>query len=164
MIVYLTSQIFKNFLYFWKSEFSCWAENKINIWIFPSLLNMEAHSYSLVLELHVLSSLWPKDSQCHKKKKQGITKWRVLSSSLKKYSFSLSSKDFHLKSLQRTLLENSFQLVKLKNWKNSKERIISGHLSFDFHLDAFPFAPRTCLTILFLWDAKRSVDSHVWLC
>lgn len=61
------------------------------------------------------------------------------------------------------LLENSFQLVKLKNWKNSKERIFSWHLSFDFHLDKFPFAPRTCLRILF-WGKKRSVDRHVCLC
>lgn len=94
-----------------------------------------------------------------------ITKPRaLLSSSLMKYSFPINRKVLHFKRLNRMLLENSFQLVKLKNWKNSKERIFSWHLSFDFHLDKFPFAPRTCLRILFFWYRKRSVDSHVWLC
>lgn len=97
-------------------------------------------------------------------KKKRITKPRALSSSLMKYSFPINRKALHFKRLNRMLLENSFQLVKLKNWKNSKERIFSWHLSFDFHLDKFPFAPRTCLRILSFWDRKRSVDSHVWLC
>lgn len=93
-----------------------------------------------------------------------ITKPRALSSSLMKYSFPINRKVLHFKRLNRMLLENSFQLVKLKNWKNSKERISFWHSSFDFHLDKFPFAPRTCLRILFFWDRKRSVDSYVWLC
>lgn len=80
-----------------------------------------------------------------------------------KYSFPINRKVLHFKSLNKMLLENSFQLVKSKNWKNSKERIFSWHLSFDFHLDKFLFVPRTCLRILFFWDRKRSVDSHVWL-
>lgn len=81
-----------------------------------------------------------------------------------KYSFPINRKVLHFKRLSKTLLENSFQLVKLRNWKNSKERIFSWHLSFDFHLDKYPFVPRTCLRILFFWNSKRSVDSHVWLC
>lgn len=90
-----------------------------------------------------------------------MTKPRALSSSLMKYSFPINRKVLHFKRLNRMLLENSFQLVQLKNWKNSRERIFTWHLSFDFHLDKFPFAPGTCLRILFFWDRKRSVDSHV---
>lgn len=74
-----------------------------------------------------------------------ISKPRALSSSLMKYNFPINRKVLHFKRLNRMLLENSFQLVKLKNWNKSKERIFSWHLSFDSHLDKFPFAPRTCL-------------------
>lgn len=74
-----------------------------------------------------------------------ISKPRAPSSSLMKYNFPINRKVLHFKRLNRMLLENSFQLVKLKNWNKSKERIFSWHLSFDFHLDKFPFAPRTCL-------------------
>lgn len=97
-------------------------------------------------------------------KRKRLAKPKALSSSLMKYSFPINRKVLHFKRLNRMLLENSFQLVNLKNWKNSKERIFSWHLSFDFHLDKFLFAPRTCLRILFFWDRKRSVDSHVWRC
>lgn len=75
-------------------------------------------------------------------KKKRIAKPRALSWSLMKYSFPINRKVLHFKRLNRMLLENSFQLVKLKNWKNSKERIFSWHLSFDFHLDKFLFAPK----------------------
>lgn len=88
-----------------------------------------------------------------------------MSSSLMEYNFPINRKVLHFKRLSRMLLENLFQLVKLKNWNNSKERIFSGHLSFDFHLDKFPFVLRVCLRILFFWDRKRrSVDSRVWHC
>ena len=76
------------------------------------------------------------------RKRESLSQEHSLSSSLMKYSFPINRKVLHFERLNRMLLENSFQLVKLKNWKNSKERIFSWHLSFDFHLDKFPFAPK----------------------
>ena len=114
---------------------------------------------SFILEIQVLESVYgkyPPNAFFFFFLKR-IAKPRALSSSFMKYSFPINRKVLHFKSLNRMLLENSFQLVKLKNWKNSKERIFSWHLSFDFHLDKFPFAPRTCLRILFFWDKKKEV-------
>lgn len=83
---------------------------------------MFSHLFMATMKLNLLQLLFEK----------GTSKPRALSSSLMKYSFVMSRKGLCSKGWTESYLGNSLQLSKLKNWKNSKERIFSQHYHLIF--------------------------------